>query len=1091
MPGRRPPRDPQPGRKRAGLSDRLARQALESLADPFVILDRDWRAIYFNRQAEELALAEPGSVTGRVLWEAFPGLEQSPFGQAYREAMASQTPVRIAGYFPPLDRWYEAHAHPAPDTLTITFRDITEATRRERRASLVQRCALTLGAAADLRSGLVLMLGEMRSALGAEFGELWLSLGERDIIEAVVTEHDDTPSLGIFAAASRGLRMRTDEGLPGVAWTRRETVLVPALDRNPAFRRLDAAQEAGLLAAVMVPVLSGDRPVGVFGLFFIRPLEGSDAASLVAGLPADLGLVVDQKRRDGEIDRIFSLSADPICIASLDGWFLRVNPAWERLLGYTAQELTSRPYLEFVHPEDRGVTGQKTDHLRGGASVWQFENRYRTAEGGWKWLNWSAMSVPDEGVVYGVARDVTERRRREELEALRHAFFSAMATGAPLAEVLAPVAQLAEREVEGARAAVLELDANGRLRTLAAPGLPAEYNAEVDGLLPGPRAGTCGAAVHEGAPVVTSSIETDPRWELYRDIARRHQLAACWSVPLRGRGGAILGTFALYFDRPRTPTMEELGQLERTARLAAIAIERHHGSQELELLHQAVSRLNDMIVITEAAPIDAPGPRIRFVNEAFERLTGWLRDEVVGRDPRFLQGEGTDRAVLDRIRAALEAGRTVREEILNYARDGRPYWVEMDIAPVVDPAGRVTHFVSVERDTTDRHRLEAQVVQAQKMEAVARLAGGVAHDFNNMLTAILGFSDLLLEDAALPPRLAEEVRQIRLAAERAANLTSQLLAFSRRQVLQPATLDVNAVVGGLEGMLRRMLGEDVECRLTLAPGLPSVVTDPNQLEQAIVNLVVNSRDAMPMGGRLTIETGLVELVEADAAQHPEAVPGTHVVIAVSDTGAGMDREVLARAFEPFFTTKPQGRGTGLGLSSVYGIVAQSRGQVRAYSEPGLGTTIRIYLPAESAGDPGPEGNGSRTSTTGTPTGTETILVVEDEELVRHLAVRFLERLGYTVLAAGAGDDALALLADDPRPVHLLLTDVVMPRLPGPQLAQRVVELRPGIRVLFMSGYTEDSIVHHGVLEPGIALLEKPFTYEGLARKVREVLGSGE
>jgi PAS domain S-box-containing protein len=1076
---------PPPGPPLSGLAPGAfdASGALDRLSDPFFAVDRSWRTVFVNRRAEQMMQVQPGGLTGRLLWDLEPGLQESELGLAYQRSMATQEAERVEVYYPPFGRWYVIQTHPAPNFLGVTLHDVTERKRNERRADLLQHCALAIGAAPDLRGGLVLALADIREALGTEYGELWMSIEDGSQLEAVVTEHSGTPTMQGFAARSRGFRLAAGEGLPGAAWTRRETVVVPDLLQEVGFKRSASAREAGLISAVMVPVLSGDRPIGVFGFLSTRPLEQGDVAALVSGLPAALGQVVEQQRRNAEVDRIFSLSVDLLCIASLDGWFLRLNPAWERLLGYSEQELTSRPYREFVHPDDRDATGQRTAQLKGGASVAQFENRYRTRDGRWKWLSWSALAVPEERLVYAVARDVTERHRRDEQEALRQGYFAAMATGAPLTAVMRKLVELAELEVEGARASVLELDPEGRLRTVAAPHLPSAYNAQVDGLLPGPTAGTCGAAVATGGLMVSADIATDPLWALYREIAAAHRLAACWSLPIRASGGAILGTVALYFDRPRVPEMAELGVLERAAGLAGIALERHRSTEELLLLHQAVSRLNDAIIITEAAPLQAPGPRIRFVNEAFERLTGWLRDEVLGRHPRVLQGEATDRAALDRIRAALEAKRTVREELLNYTRDGRPFWVEVDIAPVVGADGTVTHFVAVQRDTTERHRIAEQMIQTQKMEAVGRLAGGVAHDFNNMLTAILGFSDLILDrESDFSHR--EELEQIRLAAQRAAGLTRQLLAFSRRQVLHPVTLDVNATIRNLEEILRRVMGEDVVFTTTLAPDLPAVVTDPNQFEQALVNLTVNARDAMPEGGQLVVETSVAEVDAAEAAAHPGATAGRHVMITVRDTGQGMDREVLARAFEPFFTTKPQGRGTGLGLSTVYGIVAQAGGHVRAASRPGEGTTITLCLPAATTGvdtitetDQGPVAAAAG----------ETVLVAEDEELVRHLAVRFLERLGYRVLSAAAGDEALALVQGHHGAIDLLMTDVVMPRMTGKQLADHLTALRPGIKVLFVSGYAEDSIVHHGVLEEGINFLEKPFTYDGLARKVREVL----
>jgi len=392
--------------------------------------------------------------------------------------------------------------------------------------------------------------------------------------------------------------------------------------------------------------------------------------------------------------------------------------------------------------------------------------------------------------------------------------------------------------------------------------------------------------------------------------------------------------------------------------------------------------------------------------------------------------------------------------------------------------GRAAELQAINRELS---RTQDQLVQAQKMEAVGRLAGGVAHDFNNLLTVIRGRGQMLLQRLAPDDRLRRHVELIDHTAERAAGLTKQLLAFSRKQVLQPSVLDLNAIAAGTEKMLRRLIGEDIDLVTVLDPTLGRVKADPSQVEQVILNLVVNARDAMPQGGRLTIETQKVELDEAYARWHPGVRPGRYVMLAVSDTGVGMDAETQARLFEPFFTTKGPGKGTGLGLATVYGIVKQSGGNIFVYSEAGRGATFKVYLPRvdepAEAIEPGPLPGV-------TPRGSETVLLVEDEEGLRDLAREVLEGQGYTVLEARHPGEALLMSERHEGPIHLMLTDVVMPGMSGRALADRLVPTRPPMKVLYMSGYTDDAIVHHGVLEQGVAFVEKPFTP---ARKVREVL----
>jgi signal transduction histidine kinase/CheY-like chemotaxis protein len=385
-------------------------------------------------------------------------------------------------------------------------------------------------------------------------------------------------------------------------------------------------------------------------------------------------------------------------------------------------------------------------------------------------------------------------------------------------------------------------------------------------------------------------------------------------------------------------------------------------------------------------------------------------------------------------------------------------------------------------DVTDERKLETQFRHAQKMEAIGRLAGSVAHDFNNLLSVILSYSVLMLEDLEPTSPMCQDLEAIKRAGERAADLTRQLLAFSRQQVLAPRLVDLNDVIRESNRMLRRLLGEDVELISHLEPGLPKVKVDPGQIDQVVMNLALNARDAMPQGGKLTIETKLVELEEGYVGMHLGVSPGAHVMLAVSDTGQGMSQEVQSRLFEPFFTTKPVGKGTGLGLSTVFGIVKQSGGNIWVYSEPGMGTTFKIYLPrADKALVPHIELVPKALS------GTETILLTEDQEAVRDVARQILGRFGYHVLVATDAKHALYLAEHHPEAIDLLVTDVVMPQMNGRELAQRVGAARPGIKVLFMSGYTDNSIVEHALLDSPMAYIQKPLVPEAFAQKVRATL----
>jgi PAS domain S-box-containing protein len=486
-------------------------------------------------------------------------------------------------------------------------------------------------------------------------------------------------------------------------------------------------------------------------------------------------------------------------------------------------------------------------------------------------------------------------------------------------------------------------------------------------------------------------------------------------------------------------------------------------------------------------PDDPLRGELVFVSQAALRITGRDPEQFI-RDPAmWVKSVHPDDfpALAKSTRDSLSGLTSLTRHYRIQHVDGTYRTVEDRITPVVDAEDKAIGYRGVARDVTERHRLEAELQQSQRMESIGRLAGGIAHDFNNLVAVILGTVDLALADRPDEDPLSADLREVRRAGERAARLTRQLLAFSRRQILQPRALDLNSVLPETLDMLQRLIGEDITVTLKLAQDLGLVSADPGQIDQVIMNLVVNARDAMPSGGMLTIETQDVVLDEAYAAEHPSMQPGPHVMLAISDTGIGMDPATLGQIFEPFFTSKGPGQGTGLGLSTVYGIVKQSGGSIWAYTEIGRGSTFKVFLPRTEATlrefEPVQAVTEAR--------GSETILVVEDEDALRRLATRMLESAGFTVLAAATGEEALRLLEHHDGSVHLAVTDVVMPGLSGPDLARRISSRFPEVRVLFTSGYTDDAIVRHGLLTEGTHFLSKPYSVSELTRKVREVLDS--
>ena len=620
------------------------------------------------------------------------------------------------------------------------------------------------------------------------------------------------------------------------------------------------------------------------------------------------------------LERLFDLAFDMLCIATFEGRFTYVNPAWERVLGWPGTEFLSRQWLDFVHPDDRETTVEAGERLANEGRLVDFENRYRTKTGDYRWLSWNSVAEPGRGVIYAVARDVTERKE-------------------------------AERE---------RLEGEARFHTLL------EHLADIV-------------------------------WIIDRDSIILFETPSAWKMLGYGPGELV-------------------------------------GSNGLDLVH--------------------PDDRARVV----EALA-----EVHDRTNPFVPTEF-------RVRHA-DGSYIHFEAIANNLID--------------DPA--VGGVVVTARNINERMRLREQLQQAQKMEAIGRLAGGVAHDFNNLLTAIIGGAEFLLASGEIREPDAETVRDIRDAGERAAKLTRQLMAFSRRQLFEVRVVDVNHLVGDLRKMLERMIREDIELVTDLASERGLVETDPTQLDHALINLVINARDATPAGGRITIRTADLRIGEGERNGGAGLPPGSYVSIAVSDTGQGIPEELHGKIFDPFFTTKEREKGTGLGLAIVYGIVKQHGGVVRVESEPGRGATFTIILPIV---DRAVENEAERAGDGEIPRGTETVLVAEDELSVRKLVVHALESFGYTVLTARDAGEAVRLAAEHRDRLRLLVTDVVMPVMNGRELFERLRGEVEGLRVLFMSGYTEEIISAEDLAGPGAAFLQKPFMADGLARAVRGVLDAG-
>jgi PAS domain S-box-containing protein len=753
-------------------------------------------------------------------------------------------------------------------------------------------------------------------------------------------------------------------------------------------------------------------------------------------------------REEERFRKLVEYSGDVITLLDATGHVLFSTRALTPTLGYAAGEQVGRSVLDLVHPDDRRAAEQLLGEVLAQEDPHpvRADLRVRHKNGTWRHLDVTAVDHRRDPAVQAVVvtyHDVTERKHAED-ELRRLTEFLTHAHAA---------AGIGSWEWDIAGDTIRWSDETYRIFGVAPAVGVIAYQRYLEFIHPDDRADVTAA--------ISRSLETREPFALDHRIVRPDGSLHF----LHGRGGVVCDVSG------------------RPARMLGAVLDITARKQAEEALRRANDRLNAVIQSSPLAisSLDAAGI-VRLWNPAAERLFGWTAAEVIGRPLPTVHGEEDE--FRETRRRVMHGEPVTAVEVIRKKKDGTPVTVNLIAAPLHEADGRITGILGLIEDVTGIKRLEQQFSQAQKMEAVGRLAGGVAHDFNNLLTVITSYSELLLEDLGADDPRREDVVQIRKAAESATALTRQLLAFSRQQVLQPQVLDLNDIVAGTERLLRRLIGEDIQLATALAPDLGMVIVDSGQLEQVIMNLAVNARDAMPGGGRLTIETANVDIDETHVRGEATARPGRYVMLALSDTGIGMDGQTKSRIFEPFFTTKASGEGTGLGLSTVYGIVNQSGGFISVYSEPGQGTSFKVYFPW--AGEPGE--HAAPTARDSQPRGgTETVLVVEDAPAVRAVMRQVLERQGYAILEAPDGETALQVAAKHHGKIHLLLTDVVMPGVSGRELADQLVKLRPNIKVLYASGYTDDAIIHHGILEPGIAYLQKPFTRDALALKVREVL----
>ena len=856
-----------------------------------------------------------------------------------------------------------------------------------------------------------------------------------------------------------------------------------------------------------------------------------------------------------------------------------LNRSWYEFTGQDETGALGFGWLDAVHPDDRGWSGETFRKANARQEPFRLEYRLRDRDGQYRWaIDAASPRFGPGGEFLGYISsvlDIDDRKKNENLRLLQNQLLELAIQDMPLEDILEKVILAVEaRSDSGMKASVLLVDADRqRLRHGAAPSLPSAYNAAIDGVAIGPEVGSCGTAAFRGEAVFVSDIDIDPLWKDFRDLAAQHGLRACWSTPIVG-DTEVLGTFAMYYSEPRSASQDDFALVNLVTHTVSLVIERRRVQDALRDETRLLETLNRtgasvageldiqrLVQNVTDAGVELTGAQFgaffyNVLNEkgesytlytisgvdrsAFENFpmprntkvfaptfegTGVVRSDDITQDARYGKNNpysGMPEGHLP-VRSYLAVPvRSRSGEVIGGLFFGHPDLaqfndrherlmvgiaaqaaVALDNAHLYNAAQKeIEQRARVEKSLQQlnehletrvmeeidvRRQAEVALQQAQRMEAIGQLTGGVAHDFNNLLQVISGNLQLLLKDVAGSERAEKRIQNALTGVSRGSRLASQLLAFGRRQALDPKVINIGRFVRGLDDMLRRALGEEVEIETTVSGGLWNTFADPSQVENALLNLAINARDAMDGSGKLTIEVGNAFLNDDYARAHPDVSPGQYVVLSVTDTGCGIQPDILDKVFEPFFTTKGEGRGTGLGLSMVYGFAKQSNGHVKIYSELDQGTTIKLYLPRTH------EREDVLVELDHQPVigGTETILVVEDDEEVRVTAVEMLTDLGYRVLKAPEASSALAVV-ESGIPIDLLFTDVVMPGpLRSPELARKARERIPSLAVLFTSGYSENAIVHGGRLDEGVSLLPKPYTREQLARKIRAVLSARE
>lgn len=1054
---------------------------LRTVKESVVVLDREWRVRYVNPAAEAMLEHAARDLVDRSILEVFPGAYGGSFHAACAEAFDRDRPTSFEGFSRVLGRWLQTEAHPTPEGLTLLLSDVSDRYRQDRIHELRENTRIALDPAQGPMDVLRSSLRALHETIGFDVAELWTRDHNDADFALDLAEYLPLPSPTEFVRGGDKLRLG-ETSLIGRAFARGQIVTSSDLTDPSTFHRSDLARATGMCRAISLPLIVPATPDAVICLVSSAPPDQDDWFEVLREFHPLLVDRLARQRALNDLERLFDLSQDSLVVARLDGYFVRVNPQFCDLLGYDEQELLSRPFSWFLHPDDVAPTDDVVTEQYRGMKTQSFVNRYRTADGDYRFLSWKSSPIPEDGLAYGVARDVTKEYLDHAFEAEQRDVLRLILTSGDLEATLDRVALALEQRLGDAQVSIHLRDPDGcRLVIAAAPSMTDGFTRALAELDIADGVGACGTSAYLGEPVAVHDLWTDPRGTDFRELARELHLRGCWSVPFHGGDGDVLGTIAVYRPVAHTPTDDELGHTADLAHLVSLVVE------QLETRRRLVESEERFRLLAEATSEvvwdwDLLTDRVWWSDDLAQRF-GYDPAEVTT-GPEWmdhLHPDDQDRIGNELQRAIDGDDRTWVGEYRLRRSDGRVAYIVDHGAIIRDRQGRASRMIGGLVDQTERRELEQQYLRAQRMESIGMLAGGIAHDLNNVLSPIVMATDLLLYDD-LREDVRESVETIGMSARRGADMVRQVLTFARGLDGERSVVEVSTLLADLERIIRDSFLPDIEVVIDTRGTAPTVFGDATQLQQVLLNLAMNAREAMPQGGRLAITTDHEVVEPGDPEQPHDLDPGAFVRIIVEDSGDGIRPEDQERMFEPFFTTKSATTGTGLGLATSLAIVRSHRGAIQVESEPGRGTAVTVWLPASTEASRTPQEQ-EREPVRGHG---ELILIVDDEAAVRAVTRQALEAFDYRVIGAKDGAEAVARFAG-PDQIDLVIIDIMMPVMDGTEAIRRMLDIDPDAPIIAISGLTDQGRLPQATEAGATDVLRKPFSTHRLLHTVAQVL----